>query len=112
MARMPDLPSLLERIAILVDEQPGAAPGRLLEVMEHTLTDGYAHALTLEAEGIRLEREIGTALASMNAGRTAPGLAALAERLEAVERDVRLLRGRLAALRQKAEVVRRASLAA
>ena len=108
---MPDLASLLERIAILLGEQPGSRP-RLLEVMEHTLTDGYAHALTLEAEGMRIEREIGTAMNAMNGGGTALGLPALAERRAAIERDVRILRNRLAALRQKTEIVRRASLAA
>lgn len=109
---MPDLASLLERIAILVGEQPAGGPARLLEVMEHTLTDGYAHALTLEGEGIRIAREIDAAVAVMNGGAPVPGLAALTDRRGEIERDVSTLRSHLATLRQKTESVRHSSLAA
>jgi hypothetical protein len=52
-----DLPNLLERIQALVDGRDGGDPARLLERLEHTLTDGYACALHLEGERLRLERE-------------------------------------------------------
>ena len=112
MARMPDLASLLERISILVDEQPRTTPGRLLEVMEHTLTDGYAHALALEAEGMRIDRELTAALAALEAGAPADGLRGLSERQVEIGREVALLRRRLAVLMQRVDVVRRANLAA
>ena len=77
---MEDLPNLLDRIQALVDGRDDAAPERLLERMEHTLTDGYARALALEAEHLRIAREIGAAAAG--ARRSAlERLAALAERL-------------------------------
>jgi hypothetical protein len=112
MAGMPDLPSLLERIAILMDEQPGAAPGRLLEVMEHTLTDGYAYALGLEAEGLRLERDISAAVVSLEAGEPAEGLGGLTDRQGEIVREIGELRERLRVLRQRVDVIRRAALAA
>jgi hypothetical protein len=65
---------LLERITDLID-----APERDFELLERTLTDGYARALTLEAEQQRLQRQLA---------------AAEAELLE--------LRGRLLELRQQA----------
>src|SRR5918999_667461 len=65
MAGMPnDLAPLFDRIRTLADEPAEGDPERLLVEMEHTLTDGYAHALALETESIRLERAIGEALAA------------------------------------------------
>lgn len=107
-----DLAPLLDRITMLADERATATPQRLLERIEHTLTDGYAHALTLEAEALRLEREIEHALAEVDAERPPAGLGALAERLGAVRREALLLRDRLASLKRRAEIVRRSPAAA
>jgi hypothetical protein len=53
-----DLPSLLLEIQGLVDGHADDPPERLLERVEHTLTDGYAQALALEGEQLRLERDL------------------------------------------------------
>jgi hypothetical protein len=48
-----DLPLLIERLRVLVDN-PADEPG----AVEHTLTDGYACALALEAELRRSEARV------------------------------------------------------
>jgi hypothetical protein len=65
---------LLERIAGLID-----APESDRTLLERTLTDGYARALTLEAEQLRLKSA-----------------------LEAAEAELLELRGRLLELRRSA----------
>ena len=100
------LAPLIDRIRLLVEEQVNGAPERLLERMEHTLTDGYAHALALEGESMRIEREIGDAVAHIKEGGEASRLDHLAERLAATESDLRCLRGLLASLRLRTEDVR------
>ena len=66
---------LLERITELIE-----APERDFGLLERTLTDGYARALTLEAQQLRLRRE-----------------------LAAAETELLELRGRLLELRRSAE---------
>jgi hypothetical protein len=78
--------------------------------MEHTLTDGYALALALEGERIRIEKEIGAAAAASDAADIAQ-LGSLAERLAATDRELQSLRADLAVLRERTEVVRAAALA-
>ena len=95
---MEDLSSLLERIQALVDGRDDVVPERRLERMEHTLTDGYARALELEAESGRLGREIASAAGAD--GGSAEELRALARRLAQNEADLRNLRRELAALRR------------
>jgi hypothetical protein len=51
---------LLERITGLID-----APERDHELFERTLTDGYARALLLEAEQLRLQRALAAAEAEL-----------------------------------------------
>ena len=53
-ARVEDLPSLVGRIRLLLDRPPEARAGDV----ERTLTDGYAHALALEAERRRAETRL------------------------------------------------------
>jgi hypothetical protein len=48
-----DLPLLIDRLRFLIDD-----PGDELGAVEHTLTDGYAHALALEAERRRAEARV------------------------------------------------------
>src|SRR5262245_20616024 len=93
-AAMEDLPNLLDRIQVLVDgRDPSAPPERLLERMEHTLTDGYARALALEGEHLRIAREIGASNGSTRDE--------LAERLVATEGDLEHLRATLVPLREQ-----------
>src|SRR2546429_10031936 len=51
--------TLYEDIRALLDEPSGAEESGFLDRLEHTLTDGYARALALEAERVRLERRMG-----------------------------------------------------
>jgi hypothetical protein len=99
-AAMEDLPNLLDRIQVLVDGRDPSAPERLLERMEHTLTDGYARALALEGEHLRIAREIGAAAAESSRA-AAERLGALAERLHDTEGELERLRARLVPLRQQ-----------
>jgi hypothetical protein len=106
-----DLAPLLDRIRLLVDEQAKGAPEHLLERMEHTLTDGYAHALALEGESIRIERQIGQAVTRITEGDEPSGLDHLAERLASTERELSALRTHLDSLRDRTEDVRGAAAA-
>ena len=69
-----DLPLLIDRLRLLVDH-----PGDELGAVEHTLTDGYAHALALEAERRRAEARVrelagdADALAEQRILKVAPG---------------------------------------
>jgi hypothetical protein len=95
---------LLEQIAALI-----VAPTRDLDTIERTLTDGYAHALTLEAEKWRLEQRIKEVAQTLQRGDTAKKareIAALAERVEGNIGDLTALRSRLADLRRHADDVR------
>ena len=100
---------LLERIRELVDEPVGAERAGLLERMEHTLTDGYAHALALEAERLRIERrmrEVASQLEQGDSKRKAEEISALSRRLSDAARELARLRGMLQSLRQRAALVR------
>ncbi len=96
---MSDLSSLLLRIQALVDGQADDPPDRLLERVEHTLTDGYAQALALEGERLRLRRTLDEGAPREDVRR----------RLATNEHDLRLLRTQLAGLRLRAQAVRQAS---
>jgi hypothetical protein len=81
---------LVERLRGLV-EDPGDEPGPV----EHTLTDGYARALALEAERRRAEarvRELAGDAESIDEQRV------LKVRLEQIDGDLKVLRGLLEAL--------------
>jgi chromosome segregation ATPase len=75
-----------------------ASSGDLTE-LESTLTDGYAEALSLEAEGRRLERRI---------SELAVELSTMAKRLEGNAGDLGQLRAVLVDLRRYADGVRAA----
>ena len=95
---------LLEKIKALM-----SAPARDLETIERTLTDGYAQALSLEAEKWRLEKRINEVAQSLERGDTAQKareLAVLANRVEVNVGDLVALRSVLAELRRHADAVR------
>jgi hypothetical protein len=100
---MEDLPNLLDRIQALVDGREDGAPERLLERMEHTLTDGYARVLALEGEHLRIGRELGAAAGARRSG--SERLAALYERLQMIEGERQRLRDRLTPLRLRTEAL-------
>ncbi len=101
-----DFPGLLARIRHLVDGLVDDPPERLLERMEHTLTDGYAHALALEGQSMRIERQIGATLSSAKNWADADELGPLVERRSATEHELRGLRELLDALKQRVDLAR------
>ena len=103
---MADLAPLLERISSLLKNR-SADPGDVTE-MEDTLTDGYARALQLEAERLRLERRIGALARSVTGREQADELRGLAGRLRDIDLELDGLRGQLGALQRHLEEVRAA----
>jgi hypothetical protein len=106
---MEDMTTLFEKIDALLAE-PGRDEPALAQI-EHTLTDGYARALALEAERWRLERRIGEIAAKLADGdreRRTDELAKLAERISRTDGDLTVLRGRLTTLKRAAHDVRTA----
>jgi uncharacterized membrane-anchored protein len=89
-----------------------AAPSGDLQRIEHTLTDGYAHALRLEGEGRRIERRIAEVTRELGRGEATAAieeLAALARALDANRAERERLRAVLAPLRHLADTVRLAA---
>jgi ABC-type phosphate transport system auxiliary subunit len=106
---MADLAPLLERITGLLKNR-SADPGKpLVTEMEDTLTDGYARALQLESERLRLERRIGELAHSVDGREQADELKALAGRLRDVDAELDGLRSQLGALQKHLEQVRAAA---
>jgi hypothetical protein len=98
---------LLDRIQALIDAfAAGGGPAR--DAVEPTLTEGYARALALDAECLRLEQRIDRLAQEVADGREIPTgkLAALLQQLHATEQESVDLRALLAPLR---EVVARAA---
>lgn len=80
-----------------------------LQQIERTLTDGYAHALALEAERSRLERQIAQVAQGIEEGDTAENareLASLTRRLDGNAGALATLRAVLAELRRHASGLR------
>lgn len=98
---------IFAEIAALLDD---AAEAPLVE-LEHTLTAGYAAALELEAERLRVERRIGEAATMLGEGAgtaKAHEIAKLARKLSSTDADLSRLRLLLVALREQAAAVRAA----
>ncbi len=83
-----------------------------LELVDATLTAGYAHALQLEAERWRLERrirEVAARLADTEVHAHTDELVDLARRLEVANESIALLRSLLASLRERRAEARTAA---
>jgi hypothetical protein len=94
-------------------EQPISAPEQSLKRLEDTLTEGYARALALDAERLRIERQIGELGADVSRGTRQGGeIETLAARLSDASGRLAGLRSLLASLRQRADVVRTRQIAA
>jgi len=90
---------LLQKINALINEPTGDR-----ETIERTLTDGYAHALSLEAERWRLEKRISEVALGLQRGDTAKKareIATLAKRIDGNIDDLAELRAVLADLRRQ-----------
>jgi hypothetical protein len=80
-----------------------------LEQIEHTLTDGYASALALEAQQWRLEKQITEVTQRLEFGdleQKALELSTLRKRLDGTTGDLVKLRAQLVHLRRRAADVR------
>ena len=111
MARNP-LPALLEQIDELLTST--ADEPVTLARLERTLTDGYAHALSLEAERLRLERrmsELAGELHDGNREQKAKELVQVSRRISRAGAEIERLRGTLSQLRARATAVRAATAA-
>jgi hypothetical protein len=103
--------TLYEDIHALLQEVPGAEQGAFLARLEHTLTDGYARALTLEAERVRLERRMGELTDGLRddpADASTDELATVARQLSDADTELTALRRTLARLRARARAIRSA----
>jgi hypothetical protein len=89
--------SLLDEIHSLI-----AAPVVERDHVERKLTDGYAHALSLETERSRLEKQLTAVLQDGKSAEKAQELTALAKRLESNAGELHRLREILAQLRRRA----------
>ena len=96
----------------LLEAPPTGDAAPTLSNIEHTLTEGYARALALEAERWRIERriaDVATRLGNEVTDEDAAELARLGERLSAADGDLNKLRNLLVALRTRADEVRAAA---
>ena len=108
LARQDDV-GLLEEIAALVAEPAPVERGGLIARIEHTLTAGYARALALEAERLRLERRISSVAAELSSDDVTDRrdeLADLSRRASEADGDLGRLRGLLSRLRERARELR------
>ncbi len=99
---MADDRDLLERIGALLDAIAADSGLPCRSDVEPTLTEGYARALELDAECLRLEQRIDQLTRDMSEGRTVPveKLSALLERMHETEQECADLRKLLAPLRE------------
>ena len=93
---MTDSSALLSEIVSLLDAPPSERPAR--DVVEHTLTNGYAHALLLETRRLRVEGRLRAAVRGESGGEQE----ALAVELAQADRELAHLRGLLSTLRARA----------
>ena len=103
------IPNLFEQIDELLAEPERWGEPTTLARVERTLTDGYAHALSLEAERLRLERrmsELAGELRDGNHEQKAEELVQVSRRISGARAEVERLRGTLTQLRARVRAAR------
>jgi ABC-type phosphate transport system auxiliary subunit len=103
---------VVESIEHLLNAPTSGAEAPTLARLEEALTDGYAHALALEAERLRLERrisEVAREVEGMDFSAYAEELTLLGRRLKGADGEIETLRALLDELQQRARLSRRAS---
>jgi hypothetical protein len=90
-------PAVLTEIRSLLELPAAELPPR--ETLEHTLTSGYAYALGLERDRVRLERRLQDLLGSAEA--MAGEMSALSGQLAEAERELADVRALLSELREQ-----------
>ncbi len=103
-----DLAVLTDRIDALIEDRETASSKAFVAEMEHTLTDGYARALELEASRRRLERDVTDLAARIANAAEAEALRRMVEGLASADRELDQLRVRLQMLRRRVDGVRAA----
>jgi hypothetical protein len=103
-----DLVHLLDRIRRLLDPRMRDPGQPLLTEMEHTLTDGYARALALESEVLRIEKRMGDLAHEVEQPDEAEQLRGLSASLRETRGDLELLRGLLSDLHRQIDAARAA----
>jgi septation ring formation regulator EzrA len=102
------IPALLEQIDELLAATSSEEPDVLAHI-ERTLTDGYAHALSLEAKRLRIERRMSELAGELHEGNQelkAKELGQLSRQLMQNGAELDQLRGTLSQLRERATAVR------
>ena len=100
-------PGRAQRLVLRIDALLGGAPP--VPELERTVTDGYATALALEGERLRIDRQMDGVAASINGDPAgAKELSALAARRASLDKELSHLRERLGLLKQRASEVRAA----
>ncbi|HVM57231.1 MAG TPA: hypothetical protein VMT74_07185 [Gaiellaceae bacterium] len=105
----PDDTPVVQEIQALLSAPADGADAPTLERLEDTLTEGYAQALALEAERLRLERRLGEVVREAGGGdpsRFTAELASLAARLRLADGELARLRGLLGPLRERTRSLR------
>ncbi|HWH55864.1 MAG TPA: hypothetical protein VNT04_09845 [Gaiellaceae bacterium] len=96
-----DFGTLCDELGVLI-EGPLARDDSSRARLERTLTDGYAQALALEAERLKLERKLGRVAAQVsNADAKTDELSDLSVRLSRASGDLKHLRALLVAARRR-----------
>ena len=98
-----------DQIRSMLAAPPTGAKAPSLDEIEGALTAGYANALALEAELLRIERKLAEVAASLDAESKDPAtaeLATLGQRLSSADGDLAQLRTLLSSLRTRADEVR------
>jgi hypothetical protein len=108
---MLDHDALLQAIRSLMHDPLEGEPEALRRRLEHTLTDGYAQALALEGERLKLEKELTAVATGLGEGEDDGAVARIADlstRLQRTDTNLAELRVLLASLRDRAGAVRAA----
>jgi ABC-type phosphate transport system auxiliary subunit len=95
---------LRDEIADLLRLPEDGAGAPSLSAIESTLTDGYAEALALEAERLRIERRLGEVArdaGDVSAHSVVAELAELSERLDSADGEIARLRALLRSLQAR-----------
>jgi hypothetical protein len=97
-----------EQLQELLDAPLGGEGAPTVADVENKLTDGYAHALALDAERSRLAKRIGAlaALEGADAEEKARELSSLSQRLAQADVELSSLRRTLAKVRRRANKLR------
>jgi hypothetical protein len=93
-------PPLVDRVRDLLDSSSKDPRGPKIEELEHTLTDGYAAALALEGECLRIGKRIGELRVDGSESTQLRG------RLRETEEELARLRDLLSVLRRRTDAAR------